>query len=273
MTNREILQIAMEQSSFDSNCAAEDFMRSENVVVISKENSKARNYLKLPHVCDLTSYGNNIVATISEEYRGIVEDYIGKYEIYHCFETPNMHVLDEAFRPYGLGVCFQAEYFLPDMDVLCELPCEYELRVLEQSDFADLYKPEWSNAICEDRKQYDVLGVGAYDDGKLIGLAGCSADCETMWQIGVDVLPEYRKRGIASALTSKLAVEILKRGKVPFYCVAWSNIRSVRNAIKSGFRPAWVQMTVKSIKLIDELNGKKDDTIVSDDGVSTFSKQ
>ena len=23
----------------------------------------------------------------------------------------------------------------------------------------------------------DVLGVGAYDNGKLVGLAGCSADC------------------------------------------------------------------------------------------------
>ena len=29
----------------------------------------------------------------------------------------------------------------------------------------------------------DVLGVGAYDNGKLVGLAGCSADCEDMWQI------------------------------------------------------------------------------------------
>lgn len=44
------------------------------------------------------------------------------------------------------------------------------------------------------RKEKDVLGVGAYDDGRLIALAGCSADCETMWQIGIDVLPPYRKR-------------------------------------------------------------------------------
>jgi len=36
----------------------------------------------------------------------------------------------------------------------------------------------------------------------------------------------------------------LKRGKVPFYCCAWSNVASARNAIKSGFRPAWVEHTV-----------------------------
>ena len=76
-----------------------------------------------------------------------------------------------------------------------------------------------------------------------------------MRQIGIDVLPEYRRQGIASALTSRLAVEILERGKVPFYCAAWSNIRSVRNAIRSGFRPAWVEMTAKPADFVDKMNG------------------
>ena len=101
-----------------------------------------------------------------------------------------------------------------------------------------------------------MLGVGAYDGDTLVGLAGCSADSDTMWQIGIDVLPEYRRQGIASALTSRLAVEILKRGKVPFYCAAWSNIKSVRNAIRSGFRPAWVEMTAKSVDFVDGMNQK-----------------
>ena len=46
-----------------------------------------------------------------------------------------------------------------------------------------------------------MLGVGAYDGKDLIGLAACSADCDRMWQIGVDVLPAYRRKGVASALT------------------------------------------------------------------------
>ena len=71
---------------------------------------------------------------------------------------------------------------------------------------------------------------------------------------GLDVLPEYRRVGIASALTSRLAAEILERGKVPFYCSAWSNIRSVRNGIKSGFIPAWAEMTVKPAKIVEKMN-------------------
>jgi GNAT superfamily N-acetyltransferase len=254
MTNEMIMQIALEQSAIDSNCKAEDFTIDENIITISKENPNARRYLKLPHICDLTSYGNNIVATVDEKYMDIVSDYINKYAVEHCFETPNMHILNDAFQKDGYRVCFMAEYFLPDVNVLKELSCKYEIRVLESKDFKDLYKAEWSNALCETRKELDVLGVGAYDEGKLIGLAGCSADCDTMWQIGVDVLPEYRKQGIASAITSRLAIEIINRGKVPFYCCAWSNIKSARNAITSGFRPAWVQMTVKSAEMVADMN-------------------
>ena len=253
-TNKLIREIAMQQSAYDANCEAADFTRRENVIAISKENPLARKYLKLPHVCNLISYGDNIVATISQEYREIVEKYINKYAVEHCFETPNMHVLNDAFQQHGYRVCFMAEYFLPDLEALRELPCEYELRVLTSEDFKELYKPEWGNALCEKRKELDVLGVGAYDNGELIGLAACSADCDTMWQIGVDVIPGYRRKGIASAMTSKLALEILERGKVPFYCCAWSNVKSARNAIKSGFRPAWVEMTVKTAELVEEMN-------------------
>ena len=147
-----------------------------------------------------------------------------------------------------------AEYFLPDLDFLKDIPCKYETRVLHAEDFKDLYLPEWSNALCEKRKELDVLGVGAYLDGKLIGLAGCSADCEDMYQIGIDVLPEYRRKGIACSLTSKLALEILKLDKVPFYCTAWCNLKSARNAVKCGFRPAWVELTARDTDFVNEFN-------------------
>ncbi len=68
MTNKDILNIAMKQSAVDSNCNADDFKSFENKVVISKENPNARKYLELPFYCDLTSYGNNIVASVSKEF-------------------------------------------------------------------------------------------------------------------------------------------------------------------------------------------------------------
>ncbi len=254
MTNQEILKIAMAQSARDLSADASDFERAENVIVLSGERDGARRYLKLPFSCQLVSYGSNVVASVSPEFYEITERYINRYSVEHLFETPNLHVLNEALMQKGQKICFMAEYFLPDVDHLRPLQCLYELRVLTAADFAELYLPEWSNALCAQRAHLDVLGIGAYVNGKLVGLAGCSADCDTMWQIGVDVLPAYRRQGIASAMTSRLAIEILNRGKVPFYCAAWSNVKSVRNAIKSGFRPAWVEMTAKSCQMVEEMN-------------------
>ena len=258
MTNQEILKIAMAQSAIDLCATPDDFEKSENVVITSCESDGARRYLKLPFSCQLVSYGNNVVASVSPEFREIAENYINKYPVEHLFETPHLHVLNEALMAKGQKICFMAEYFLPDVDVLCQRTVgdagPYKIKILTQDDFADLYLPEWSNALCKDRRHLDVLGVGAYDNGKLVGFAGCSADCDTMWQIGIDVLPAYRRQGIASALTSRLAIEILNRGKVPFYCAAWCNIKSVRNAVKSGFRPAWVEMTAKSCEMVDGMN-------------------
>ena len=257
MTNRDILRLAMEQSAKDIGCDAEDFLSDGNIVVPFRLGPAAKKYYRLPIGCSFVSYGNNVVAAAEDGLFDIVKEYVERFDFFHCFETPNMYWLNKRLEPLGQTVCFMAEYFLPDIGRLKALPCKYKLRLLEKGAFEELYLPEWSNALCRDRKQLDVLCVGAYDGGKLIGLAGCSADAEAMRQIGVDVLPEYRRMGVASAVTSALALEILSRGKVPFYCAAWSNIRSVRNALRSGFLPAWAEMTVKPTAAADEMNADR----------------
>lgn len=254
MTNKEIWEIALRQSAVDMNCQPEDFRRTQYVITESSASDAARKYLPLPFDCDMVSYGSNVVATVNPQYRDFVERYLAAYPVGNAFETPHLHKLSEAFRPFGMDVCFMAEYFLADVERLKPLSCGYELKLLTPEAFAHLYTEEWSNALCAKRRHLDVLAMGAYDGDKLVGLAGCSADCDAMWQIGVDVLPEYRQQGIASALTSRLALAILDRGKVPFYCCAWCNLKSVRNAIRSGFTPAWVELTMRSTELIKELN-------------------
>lgn len=260
MDNKEILRIAMEQSAYDCCCMAEDFQTTENKVYESFASENARRYLTLPHICNLVSYGSNIVACGQRELLPDIERFIhGVPSIENCFETPGIYVLNDILTKVNARVCFMADYFLPDIDRIyqAKLECAFELRVLKPADFAELYLPEWRNALCKERKHLDVLGVGAYENGKLIGLAGCSADCKRMWQIGVDVLPEYRRRGIASVLTNCLARKTFEHGRVPFYCAAWSNMRSVKNAIRSGFKHGWVEVTAKSNDVIDEMLKRK----------------
>lgn len=254
MTGAEILRTAAEQSAIDCGCSADDFFSGDKRVVISRPHPDARRYLTLPFALNLVSYGRGIVASAAPGFEAIAEEYINKFPSEHCFETPNLHWLTDRLRPMGYDACFMAEYWLPDLDKLQVLPCPYPTRLLQPEDFPPLYTDEWSNALCKKRPHLDILAIGAYDGDRLIGLAGCSMDCESMWQIGIDVLPEYRRQGIASALVSRLAKMILDLDKVPFYCCAWSNLPSARCAIKSGFTPAWAELTVKSRAFIDAMN-------------------
>ena len=62
-----------------------------------------------------------------------------------------------------------------------------------------------------------------------------------MWQIGIDVLPEYRGRGIGKTLVTLLKNEAEKRGALPYYGTSLSNLASWKIALGSGFAPAWVE--------------------------------
>lgn len=250
MTNTDILKTALAQSAINCCCEPEDFFATESLVRVSRPREGLPAYHEPPQVCDLVSYGSNVVACCVEELAEPVSAWLGTLDAVHdAFETPELYRLNELLVPVGARARYQAEYFLPDVDAVfaAEPSCPYELRVLGPDDFGALYVPAWSNALCDKRPQLDMLGVGAYDEGTLVGLAGCSADCAHMWQIGIDVLPSHRRRGIAVALTNRLARETFARGKVPFYCAAWSNVRSVRNALASGFKPAWVELTARPI--------------------------
>ncbi len=47
--------------------------------------------------------------------------------------------------------------------------------------------------------------------------------------------------------------QLLKLGKVPFYCAAWCNLKSVGNAIKCGFRPAWTELTARDETFVESM--------------------
>lgn len=249
MDNEKILRIAMEQQAIDLSCAPEDFCLTENKVVISKENPKARSYLKLPVYCNLASFGNNVVASVNADISETVLNYINKHKIEDCFTVPNIFNLNDELQKHGWHISFCAQRTLPDMNIIKPIPCNYELKILQPDDYAHLYgTPGLGNAIGSGRRKHlDKTAIGAYDGKTLIGLAGSSADCDTMWQIGVDVLPEYRRKGVASSLITKLAVEILNIGFVPYAGCRWANIRSLKTQLAIGFKPTWVDMLASPI--------------------------
>ena len=72
MTNKEIWEIALNQSAVDYGCEPADFLAKRWKITRSRAHPKARKYLPLPFQLDMTSYGSCIVAQCSEELEDAV---------------------------------------------------------------------------------------------------------------------------------------------------------------------------------------------------------
>ncbi len=69
MTNKEILDIAMQQSAYDTNAKASDFLMDTNVFVKSEIGPLARKYYKEPIACNLDSRWFNFCGSCCAVYR------------------------------------------------------------------------------------------------------------------------------------------------------------------------------------------------------------
>ncbi len=63
VTNKEIIEIAMEQSAVDLNCHADDFLKDNHVVVDYKKNALTKRFYNEQIARILASYGSNIVVS------------------------------------------------------------------------------------------------------------------------------------------------------------------------------------------------------------------
>ncbi|MFQ8832538.1 MAG: hypothetical protein ACLR7U_06490 [Ruthenibacterium lactatiformans] len=113
MTKEEIWAAALRQSAVDLNCSPEDFGREHSVVVRSSPHAGARKSIcRCPFLRPVSYTATWWLPSPGGE--AAVRAYVERYAPEHCFETPNMNVQRTA-RPFGMRICFMAEYFLPDV--------------------------------------------------------------------------------------------------------------------------------------------------------------
>lgn len=245
MNNEDIRKVAMEQSAIDFNCSVDYFFKNKDRVVISKLNKGSKKCYKKRLFCGLAYYGKGVVATVDESIRGFMEKFLNKHPGFRAFDTPQLVLLNKELEKYGKTVCFIAECFLPDVEKQVLINKDIEVKILCENEIPSLYEDDRFHMALtynNDGEKKDVLAVVGYIDGEIAGIAAVSNDCENMWQVGIDVLPEFRKQGVAKTLTKILTDEVIKREKVPYYCTAWSNIASKNNAISCGYKTTWVEI-------------------------------
>jgi GNAT superfamily N-acetyltransferase len=243
MTREASDRIIREQLALELNCAPEDFSREETVITLPVLHEKRRMFSQKPFFLQMATFGGNAVISAAEELHPWLRAWVKGKEGFWLFEQHNYYELERELRKYGYKMAQTHHMFLPTQE-LTGAETDLSVRWLEPGDIAPFYgRAEFSNALCDRFRpeRPDVLAVVALDGAEIMGMAGCSADTPALWQIGIDVLPAYRGRGIGKALVSLLRQEALRRGALPYYGTSLSNIRSWRTALASGFLPAWVE--------------------------------
>ncbi len=243
MKYKKYHEMLLRQLSVDFNCMPEDLLAKENRITVPALKEGRRSYSPGRPFLQMATLGGNTVIMADECLHGFLTDFVRDTEGHRLFELDRLVRLNEALEPYGYRMNPTHHMFLPDCDISPDVP--FEVKWLYGGDIGPFYgDPRFPNAIaypvpCPVRP--DRIAVLAVDGETMMGMAGCSEDAPHWQQIGIDVLPEYRSKGIGASLVGLLRNRIIGMGDVPFYGTAAANIASQRIACRCGFRPAWAE--------------------------------
>ncbi len=246
-TKEKIRCELIKQLSVDFNCNEEDFYSERNVLTIPALNEGRRMYSEKVNFFSMVTLGQNAIISADAKMHPFLKEYISDKQGIWLFEQDNIASVEKELSKYGEELWHSHHLFLPDTKPLKIKP-GFQVKWFEENEIGQFYgDSRFPNAFCEKYEpgRPDVLGVCALIDGKMAGMAGCSADSRIMWQIGIDVMPSYRGNGIGTALVGLLKNEIFNRGAIPFYGTSLSNIYSQNIAINCGFYPVWTEISTK----------------------------
>ena len=157
-------------------------------------------------------------------------------------DMESLHELESGLSKFGCHVGQAHPFYIATKKSEVERK-DYEIKIFVGKELEQFRGDDrFGEAFLFEDVPKDEVGVGAYRDGKLLGMAGATSDSDMMWQIGINVMPEAEGFGVGSTLVTILKNEILDRGKLPFYGTSMSHIASQRVALAAGFLPAWSEL-------------------------------
>lgn len=248
MEKRNAWESALAQLAVDFNTTPEALQAGGVHFTVPAMHPGRRAYRTEMPFFEMVTVGSSAVLMADEQLHPALKELAkGAEEPHWLLEFPRMQKLAELLTPYGYELTQTHHGYLPAKDFsFAPLPEGFTLKWLERQEISRFYPNKaWPNALheTENPARPDVLALAAMAGDSIAGLAGASADGKEMWQIGIDVLPEYRGRSLGTLLVRNLAAELEKRGKLPFYYASLSNIHSQRIAWNCGFAPAWVDVS------------------------------
>jgi hypothetical protein len=245
MDKNQVIKLAMEQMALDLACSSKDFEKSENTIVTYKQVDGRRIFSSEGYFAKIATFGKGAVASCNPLINDWCILFFSNRIGIDCFDHLIMSEIDQELAKYSKRIDGLHELYLPNCNFNQKLDKLLKVKWFERDEIPTLYKDErFKHALMYDvnSSRPDVLAVASYEGDKISGMAAASMDSERFWQIGIDVIPEFRQNGIATYLVGLLTNEILKRKAIPYYGTWCSNIASRNIAQNCGFFPAWVEM-------------------------------
>ena len=236
------------------NCASSDFTKQENILTVSALQEGRRMYSQEKYFFHMVTTGGNAVLTADECLQPYLHKFMKDRTGHWLFEIPNLLPLEKELNRLGYTLTQTHHMFLPTAEAETKQNGRQNYSVkwfYDKEEIEQFYGDErFPNAICTEYLPHrpDKIVVCAYDGEKIMGMAGCSEDAIGWQQIGIDVMPEYRSKGVGTYLVALLKNRILEQGNIPFYGTSVSNYYSWNIALNCGFRPAWVEIGAEKMK-------------------------
>lgn len=242
---------ALDQLALDYGVSPQALSREDHTLVVPQKLPGQRRYTQEPPLFQMVTTGRGAVIAAQPELHQQLRKWAGDQPGHRLFEYPKLRRLEEILLPWGWEVSGTFHMFLPRHGQSpAALPRGFAFHWYDEDTVKGLYPNSlFPNALSsgENPLRPDVIALAAFDGEKLIALAGASADGEKLWQVGIDVLPAYRGRGLGKALVAALCARVIQLGKVPFYGTAPANLHSQNIAVKCGFFPAWAEVSSRPV--------------------------
>lgn len=241
MDHRERL---LEQLAIDYDTTPQALCGGQNLFTTFSPDARKRVFLNRPsELLRVLVLGDTAVFRCADEaLRAALEARFSDAPAAWLLSVRSLRALDGVLAVFSEEVSHQQLFFLSTDRKAPERP-ELTLRWYEGAALERFRgDTRFETALSFVPEMPDMLAVTAEEDGRILGLAGASRDAAHFWQIGIDVVPAARRRGIATALVAALRQEIIHRSALPFYGTAPSHIGSQRVALGAGFVPAWAEL-------------------------------
>jgi len=244
---KSALQVVKKILTADFACDESDLDKEGVTFHHAREVEGARRFPLPEKFLALVTMGRGVVVSCSTD------------RLQWAHDNLNRFTADELF--YASAITLMQKYVAeehqvmigPELKYICtqdtfrpySLSEEIKVKIIKGEKIQQLYENNWfPNALGyhHNSERPRLLACLAEYDEVIVGLAAASADCDSMWQVGIDTLPGYRNRGIGKALVSRLTEGLFELGKLPYYATGTSSIASRRIAISLGYRPAWVEI-------------------------------